>query len=174
MLLNIIRSRAAATVALALALVLPSPLHAQSRPRPQRHTQTRAERDLADVARCLVAEDERGTDWGALLDVLARRAASHGMTSAGIARAYCAVHRVPQPSSRQARIRALPLANPPPRLAAIYARALDAARSGGAGTCAAEHWGAATGEDYARALRAGWTRVDCGVTRNAFWLVPAR
>ena len=122
MLLNIIRSRAAATVA--LALVLPSPLHAQSRPRPQRHTQTRAERDLADVARCLVAEDERGTDWGALLDVLARRAASHGMTSAGIARAYCAVHRVPQPSSRQARIRALPLADPPPRLAAIYARAL--------------------------------------------------
>ena len=129
MLLNIIRSRAAATVA--LALVLPSPLHAQSRPRPQWHTQTRAERDLADVARCLVAEDERGTDWGALLDVLARRAASHGMTSAGVARAYCAVHRVPRPSARQARIRALPDANPPPRLAAIYARALDAARSGG-------------------------------------------
>lgn len=172
MLLNIIRSRAAATVA--LALVLPSPLHAQSRPRPQRHTQTRAERDLADVARCLVAEDERGTDWGALLDVLARRAASHGMTSAGVARAYCAVHRVPRPSARQARIRALPDANPPPRLAAIYARALNAARSGGPGMCVAEHWGAATGEDYARAMRAGWTRVDCGSTRNAFWTVPAR
>ena len=41
-----------------------SPLRAQSRP---------SSRALADVARCLVAEDERGSDWGAILDVLERR-----------------------------------------------------------------------------------------------------
>ena len=40
-----------------------SPLRAQSRP---------SARALADVARCLVAEDERGSDWGAILDVLER------------------------------------------------------------------------------------------------------
>ena len=46
-----------------------SPLRAQSRP---------SSRALADVARCLVAEDERGSDWGAILDVLERRGAAHG------------------------------------------------------------------------------------------------
>mgnify|MGYP000061447843 CR=1 FL=1 len=33
-------------------------------------------------------------------------------------------------------------------------------------------WGAATGDDYARAVGAGWTRVECGSTRNAFWRLP--
>ena len=47
-----------------------------------------------------------------------------------------------------------------------------AAAAGGPGTCAAEHWGAATGDDYARAVGAGWTRVECGTTRNAFWRLP--
>ena len=136
---------------------------AQSRP---------SARALADVARCLVAEDERGTDWPAILDVLERRGAQHGMSAAAVARAYCAVHRARVPSSRLARIRALPDAHPSPRLAAVYQRALEAAAAGGPGTCAAEHWGAATGDDYARAVGAGWTRVACGVTRNAFWDVP--
>jgi len=136
---------------------------AQSRP---------SARALADVARCLVAEDERGTDWPAILDVLERRGASHGMSAAAVARAYCAVHRARVPSSRQARIRALPDAHPSPRLAAVYQRALEAAAAGWPGTCAAEHWGAATGDDYARAVGAGWTRVRCGETRNAFWRLP--
>ena len=140
-----------------------SPLRAQSRP---------SSRALADVARCLVAEDERGSDWGAILDVLERRGAAHGMSASAMARAYCAVHRARSPSARQARIRALPDAAPSPRLAGVYERALEAAAAGGPGTCAAEHWGAATGDDYARAVGAGWTRVTCGETRNAFWRLP--
>ena len=31
------------------------------------------------------------------------------------------------------------------------------------------HWGAPYGEDLARGIRAGWTQVDCGETRNIFW-----
>lgn len=31
------------------------------------------------------------------------------------------------------------------------------------------HWGAPYGEDLARAQRAGWRRVDCGDTANAYW-----
>ena len=54
----------------------------------------------------------------------------------------------------------------------LVERALEAAAAGGPGTCAAEHWGAATGDDYARAVGAGWTRVECGSTRNAFWRLP--
>lgn len=33
----------------------------------------------------------------------------------------------------------------------------------------ADHWGMRTGPDLERALRAGWRRLDCGPTRNAFW-----
>lgn len=29
-----------------------------------------------------------------------------------------------------------------------------------------------SGIDHERATRAGWLEVDCGETRNAFWLVP--
>lgn len=129
--------------------------------------------DVADVARCLVAEDERGVDWSAILDVLERRAAAHGMRVASMARVYCAVHRSRSPSARQARILALPGGRPSARLAGVYRRALDAARAGGDGACAAEHWGESTGEDYARAVRAGWVRVECvdGGGRNAFWRI---
>jgi len=126
--------------------------------------------DVADVARCLVAEDERGVDWSAILDVLERRAAAHGMRTASMARVYCAVHRSRSPSARQARILALPGGRPSARLAGVYRRAVDAARAGGDGACPAEHWGAPTGEDYARAVRAGWVRVECvDGGRNAFW-----
>jgi len=38
-----------------------------------------------------------------------------------------------------------------------------------ASTCDVHHWGSNHGNDLARALRAGWTRVDCGDTKNAFW-----
>lgn len=43
-------------------------------------------------------------------------------------------------------------------------------------TSPVHHWGApqAGSIDMRRALRAGWVRVDCGATRNAFWRVPAR
>lgn len=133
--------------------------------------QSRSTRDDRAVAVCLLAEDERGTDWGAILDVLATRAAAHGMTPGAMARAYCAVHVSRRPSARQVRLRALPGGNPSHRLAALYRAALVAARRGGPGTCAADHWGAATGEDHARAVRAGWVRVECA-TRNAFWRVP--
>lgn len=34
--------------------------------------------------------------------------------------------------------------------------------------CRADHFGDARG-DLARALRAGWRRVDCGETKNIFW-----
>lgn len=35
----------------------------------------------------------------------------------------------------------------------------------------ADHWGAPYGVDLARARRAGWRRLDCGPTRNAFWSI---
>ena len=127
--------------------------------------------DDADIARCLVAESSRAEDWPAILDVLERRATRGGMTVAEMARRYCAVHRVASPSLRQARIRALPEGGTP-RLQRLYARALVAVRSGGPGRCSAEHWGAASGSDLARALRLGWLRVDCGPTANAFWRRP--
>jgi hypothetical protein len=131
--------------------------------------QSRATRDERAVAVCLLAEDERGTDWPSILDVLERRAAAHGMTPGAVSRVYCAVHRAARPSARQLRLRALPGGNPSPRIAALYEAALAAARRGGPGTCGASHWGAASGEDHARAVRAGWRRVTgCG-ERNAFW-----
>ena len=36
------------------------------------------------------------------------------------------------------------------------------------------HWGAPRGEDLRRAIRAGWIRVHCDGTRNAFWAFPNR
>lgn len=36
------------------------------------------------------------------------------------------------------------------------------------------HWGMRHGVDLERAQRAGWREIDCGETRNAFWLVPGR
>ena len=133
----------------------------------------RVDRDARDVAICLVAEYEHdGADWLAILDVLERRATAHRMTPAAMARAYCAVHRSPRPSTRQLRLRALPGGRPSRRLTLLYEAALVAARRGGPGTCSADHWGAPTGEDHARAVRAGWLRVDCGDTRNAMWAVP--
>jgi hypothetical protein len=37
-----------------------------------------------------------------------------------------------------------------------------------------DHWGMRHGIDFERAQRAGWTEVDCGQTRNAFWAIPER
>lgn len=144
-------------ITLSLALACASAAHAQD-----------AERDLADVAKCLVAENVGGEDWHAILDVLERRARTAGVTVARMARLYCAVHRAPTPTKRQARIRALPAADSTRRLLDSYRRALIAARRGGPGTCSANHWGD-LGKDLARATRLGWTRVRCGETRNAFW-----
>ena len=127
-----------------------------------------ASQDAADIARCLVAESSRAEDWPAILDVLERRAARGGMSVATMARRYCAVHRASRPSLRQARIRALPEGGTP-RLQRLDARSLVAVLRGGPGRCDAEHWGAASGDDLARALRLGWRRVDCGPTANAFW-----
>jgi hypothetical protein len=127
-----------------------------------------ASQNAADVARCLVAESSRAQDWPAILDVLERRAARGGMSVATMARRYCAVHRAARPSLRQARIRALPEGGTP-RLQRLYQRALVAVQRGGPGRCDAEHWGAASGDDLARALRLGWRRVNCGDTANAFW-----
>jgi hypothetical protein len=126
-------------------------------------------RDTQDIAKCLIAENGSGSDWGAILDVLERRARRAGVTVGRMARAYCAVHRTRTPNARQLRIRALPSASSPPEMLARYNRALEAARSGGPGTCRAEHWGAAAGADWARATRLGWKPESCGRTRNAFW-----
>ena len=142
-----------------------NPLQAQSR-----HAHVEAG-ELEDTARCLVAENVAGTDWSAILDVLERRARRAGWTVARMARAYCAVHRAASPTKRQARIRALPAPGSTSRLLDAYQRALIAARRGGPGTCAADHWGD-RGHDTVRALRLGWLRVDCGETANAFWRRP--
>ncbi len=40
--------------------------------------------------------------------------------------------------------------------------------------CAPDHWGMRYGVDMARALRAGWDRVTCGDSKNAFWLKRVR
>ena len=127
-----------------------------------------ASHDEADIARCLVAESSRAEDWPAILDVLERRARRAGWSVGRMARAYCAVHRAATPTKRQARIRALPTGGTP-RLQRLYQRALVAVLRGGPGRCDAEHWGAASGDDLARAMRLGWRRVDCGATANAFW-----
>lgn len=129
-------------------------------------------RDTQDIAKCLIAENGSGSDWGAIMDVLERRARRAGVTVARMARAYCAVHRNPRPSARQLRIRALPSADSPPGMLERYNRALVVARRGGARTCRADHWGAAVGEDFARATRLGWKRESCGNTHNAFWMLP--
>ena len=146
-------------ITLALTLALATKAHAQTND---------AERDIADVARCLVAENVGGEDWNAILDVLERRARTANVTVARMARLYCAVHRAANPTKRQARIRALPAADSTRRLLDSYRRALIAARRGGPRTCSANHWGD-LGHDLVRATRLGWTRVHCGATRNAFW-----
>lgn len=130
--------------------------------------------DIADVAKCLIAENGAGGDWGAILDVLERRAERGNMSVAQMARAYCAVHRNPHPTPRQLRIRALPSASSLPNLLRRYAEAIKIAKRGGLRRCRADHWGASAGEDFARATRLGWTREYCGDTRNAFWRVPPR
>ena len=143
-----------------------SPLQAQSRP-----AVAAEPGDLEDVARCLVAENVPGTDWSAILDVLERRARRAHVSVGRMARAYCAVHRATTPTTRQARIRALPSPDSTRRLLDSYQRALVAARRGGPGTCTADHWGD-RGHDTARALRLGWQPVDCGQTANAFFRLP--
>jgi hypothetical protein len=127
--------------------------------------------DLEDVARCLVAENVPGTDWGAILDVLERRARRAHVSVGRMARAYCAIHRAGTPTKRQQRIRALPAPDSRRRLLDSYERALVAARRGGPGTCTADHWGDRA-HDTARALRLGWQPVDCGATANAFFKLP--
>ena len=143
-----------------------SPLQAQPHPTPVAEPG-----DLEDVARCLVAENVPGTDWSAILDVLERRARRAHVSVGRMARAYCAVHRATTPTTRQARIRALPSPDSTRRLLDSYQRALVAARRGGPGTCTADHWGD-RGHDTARALRLGWQPVDCGATANAFFRLP--
>lgn len=143
-----------------------SPLQAQSRP-----AVAAEPGDLEDVARCLVAENVPGTDWPAILDVLERRARRAHVSVGRMARAYCAVHRATTPTTRQARIRALPSPDSTRRLLDSYQRALVAARRGGPGQCDADHWGD-RGHDTARALRLGWQPVDCGATANAFFKLP--
>ena len=143
-----------------------SPLQAQPRPAPVAEPG-----DLEDVARCLVAENVPGTDWDAILDVLERRARRAHVSVGRMARAYCAVHRAATPTTRQARIRALPAPDSTRRLLDSYQRALVAARRGGPRRCDADHWGD-RGHDTARALRLGWQPVDCGATANAFFRLP--
>lgn len=149
------------------ALAVPTRADAQRPPPP-------SEQDIADIAKCLVAENLTGSDWGAILDVLTTRARRGGFTVARMARAYCSVHRSRNPTARQLRIRALPSPDSPPGILTAYERALVAARRGGPGRCRAEHWGGADGPDFARATRLGWTRVSCGSTSNAFWTPPRR
>lgn len=146
-------------LAAVLLFAAPSTLKAQSQ-------------DVHDVAKCLVAENITGSDWSAILDVLKRRADRAGVSIGRMARAYCAVHRARNPTARQLRIRSLPSNDVPQQLRERYERALVAAQRGGSGTCKAQHWGASSGEDLARATRLGWKIENCGRTSNAFWALP--
>lgn len=61
------------------------------------------------------------------------------------------------------------------RWLSLYERAGRVVRGEVAARCdGIEHWGMSdpASADYQRAIRAGWERIDCGDTRNAFWRVP--
>lgn len=62
------------------------------------------------------------------------------------------------------------------RWLALYAAAGRIVRGELADTCVedVDHWGMRSGVDLERAQRFGWTEVDCGATRNAFWRARRR
>lgn len=66
------------------------------------------------------------------------------------------------------------------RWLALYEAAGRIVRGELVDVCASDidHWGMRSGVDLERAVRFGWTEVDCAagdaVTRNAFWHVPRR
>lgn len=113
--------------------------------------------------------------------VLARRSRS-GEITPWIARAYSAAYR----SARRAWVVELnadgrrPRSFPRhldwdgkwgPEWRELYEHAGRIVRGEVASPCSEtpDHFGARYGVDFERAVRARWSRVDCGPTRNAFW-----
>ena len=148
------------------------------------------------LARICVAEagwDTATGDCAAIVALLARRAERLGLRPITMARAYSSRHFDARRTDARRWIADLGLRAHEPRgwpsaldwqgryrpaWLATVAHVEALLRAGGdvAAPCAglADHWGAPHGADLRRALRAGWQRLDCGPTRNAFWRVPRR
>lgn len=146
------------------------------------------ERTIEALARVCTAEGGWRTaetgDCAAIAYLLRRRARRLGTTTLRMARRYSSRHFDTTRTDRRAWIagltlaarrprgwpRALPWARYRPRWLAIveHVRAItdghvpDPCPAG-----QAMHWGCEA--DDVRAHRAGWTRLDCGPTRNHFW-----
>jgi hypothetical protein len=137
------------------------------------------DRPHLDAGRCLVAEtDAREPDLTATAYVMLRRAARYHHDVDREARSYCAMYVARHPSARQ-----LAIASTRPEDRSARGRQLrtalealgSAERAESADPCRgqADAWGDRL-EDARRARRAGWLEVDCGETRDAFWLRRVR
>lgn len=130
--------------------------------------------DLTTIGRCLVSEagPVLAPDHAAILAVLDTRARrTPHSTAADIARRYCQVHRRPvgEHGRRVALMDALDLADYAPEVIALVVGYLRGETVSAACDVTPDHWGARTGRDLKRALRAGWRRAMCPGARNAFW-----
>jgi len=145
-----------------------------------------SEPDAVTLARACVAEADFATvDCRAILHVLGRRASRSGESVAALARRYVSGFRVPSP--RIAWVMALASACDEPagwptglrwesrraKCLAVFGLAAQFVASPASvdDPCAgaADHWGAPGGRDLQRAVGAGWQRVRCEGTANAFW-----
>lgn len=143
------------------------------------------------LARVCVAEAGWETSTGdcaAIVHLLVRRAERRELSTRRMAALYSSRHfdrertdarrwivgldaRAERPAGWPARL-------PWPRYREDWLAALEHVRAALRGDVAdpcrgeADHWGAPYGGDLERATAAGWVRLDCGETRNAFWRVP--
>ena len=152
------------------------------------------------VALARIAVSESGWDGkrdrAAIWHVLGRRADRHGMRLTSMARAYSSRVFDPTRTDRRRWVAmldprhalesggrpegfpdTLPWRNFRTRWRNILLHADAFLRSHVADPCgedAPDHWGMSVpgSIDYRRAVGAGWERVDCGETHNAFWRVP--
>lgn len=129
------------------------------------------------------ADFDAPADHAAIGHVLVRRATVQGVPVEELAQRYVSVFKPRVVSARAHWLRGLTTeCTPPPawprnarwsRAAClnVVARARALLSGDLPDPChgRAQHWGAPYGVDHARALRAGWERVDCGNTANAFW-----
>lgn len=172
-------------VAYLLVLLHAGPARAQEEPPAER---------VEAVARICVGEagfDVAPGDCAAIAALLVRRAERLGLRPRALARRYSRSYFGDPRRLRRPWIAGLTLARAEPgsaaprgwpsrlawgryreRWAAVVAHAREALSGRVEDPCggAADHWGAPSLDR--RAL--GWTRLDCGPTRNVFWRVPRR
>lgn len=164
---------------------------------PRVHAQDRVPPRVA-LARIAVSESgwDGKRDRAAIWHVLSRRAERHGMRLTSMARAYSsrvfdtertdarrwiasldARHALRTGGAPEHFPERLPWRIYRSRWSSILAQADAFLRDHVRDPCgdqAPDHWGMSLpgSIDYRRATSAGWERVDCGDTHNAFWRVP--